>query len=77
MPTHVLGISCFYHDAAAALLKDGAKSVVIKLAERGCLYADTEIVQHGVLEGGVEFLQKPFTAEGLLRRIREVLDASL
>ncbi len=23
MPTHVLGISCFYHDAAAALLKDG------------------------------------------------------
>jgi len=23
MPTHVLGISCFYHDAAAALLRDG------------------------------------------------------
>ncbi|HXY41725.1 MAG TPA: carbamoyltransferase N-terminal domain-containing protein, partial [Vicinamibacteria bacterium] len=22
-PTHVLGISCFYHDSAAALLKDG------------------------------------------------------
>ena len=22
-PTYVLGISCFYHDAAAALLKDG------------------------------------------------------
>jgi len=40
-------------------------------------YTDESIVQHGVLEGGVEFLQKPFTAEGLLRRIREVLDASL
>jgi carbamoyltransferase len=23
MPTHVLGLSCFYHDAAAALLRDG------------------------------------------------------
>ena len=23
MPTHVLGVSCFYHDAAAALLRDG------------------------------------------------------
>jgi carbamoyltransferase len=23
MPTHVLGISCYYHDAAAALLRDG------------------------------------------------------
>jgi carbamoyltransferase len=23
MPTHVLGISCFYHDSAAALLRDG------------------------------------------------------
>ena len=23
MPTHVLGLSCFYHDSAAALLRDG------------------------------------------------------
>ncbi len=40
-------------------------------------YTDESIVQHGVLEAGVEFLQKPFTAAGLLRRVREVLDASL
>jgi carbamoyltransferase len=30
MPTHVLGISCFYHDAAAALLRDG---VVVAAAQ--------------------------------------------
>ena len=23
MPKHILGISCFYHDSAAALLRDG------------------------------------------------------
>jgi PAS domain S-box-containing protein len=40
-------------------------------------YTDESIVQHGVLEPEVEFLQKPFTAEGLLRRVREVLDAPL
>jgi carbamoyltransferase len=30
MPTHVLGLSCFYHDSAAALLRDG---VVIAAAQ--------------------------------------------
>jgi two-component system, cell cycle sensor histidine kinase and response regulator CckA len=38
-------------------------------------YTDDAIVQHGVLDPGHAFIQKPFTAEDLLRRIREVLAA--
>jgi two-component system, cell cycle sensor histidine kinase and response regulator CckA len=38
-------------------------------------YADDSIVQHGVLEPGLAFLQKPFAPETLARRVREVLDA--
>jgi len=38
-------------------------------------YTDESIVQHGVLEEGVEFLQKPFTADGLVSKVRAVLDA--
>jgi two-component system, cell cycle sensor histidine kinase and response regulator CckA len=38
-------------------------------------YTDDVIVQHGVLEPGLAFLQKPFTADTLARRIREVLAA--
>jgi FixJ family two-component response regulator len=37
-------------------------------------YTDQSIAHHGVLEGGAAFLQKPFTAEGLARKVREVLD---
>jgi two-component system, cell cycle sensor histidine kinase and response regulator CckA len=38
-------------------------------------YTDTAIVQHGLLEPGVAFLQKPFTPDALSRKVREVLDA--
>jgi len=37
-------------------------------------YADNAIVHHGVLEVGVNYIQKPFTVDALARKVREVLD---
>lgn len=39
-------------------------------------YTDDAIVHHGVLEPGIAFLQKPFTGNMLLRKVREVLNQS-
>ena len=38
-------------------------------------YTDDAVVQHGVLQEGINFLQKPFTTDSLARKVREVLDA--
>ncbi len=38
-------------------------------------YTGDAIVRHGVLDARMHFLNKPFTAAALLRKVREVLDA--
>ncbi|MBZ5561518.1 MAG: CHASE3 domain-containing protein [Acidobacteriia bacterium] len=37
-------------------------------------YTDDAIVHHGVLNPGVAFIQKPFTPDALMGKVREVLD---
>lgn len=37
-------------------------------------YTDDVIVHHGVLDEGMAFIQKPFAADVLARKVREVLD---
>jgi two-component system cell cycle sensor histidine kinase/response regulator CckA len=39
-------------------------------------YTDDAIVHQGVLERQMQFLQKPFAPDALLRKVREVLDAA-
>ena len=38
-------------------------------------YTGEEIIRRGILESDMPFLEKPFTAAALLRKVREVLDA--
>jgi len=37
-------------------------------------YTDNAIVHHGVLQADVDFLAKPFSPDGLAKKVREVLD---
>lgn len=37
-------------------------------------YTDTAIVQHGMLQAGIHFLQKPFFPEALIQKVRDILD---
>jgi two-component system cell cycle sensor histidine kinase/response regulator CckA len=38
-------------------------------------HTDDTILRHGVVSQGVPILQKPFTMSGLVRKVREVLEA--
>jgi two-component system cell cycle sensor histidine kinase/response regulator CckA len=39
-------------------------------------YTDDAIVHHGVLNGDKPLLQKPFSPEALVRKVREVRDSA-
>jgi hypothetical protein len=38
-------------------------------------YTEETFVRRGILESDIAFVQKPFTFDVLLRKVREVLDA--
>ena len=40
-------------------------------------YTDDTVLQHGILDTGVAYLQKPLTPVSLMRKVREVLDPGL
>ena len=37
-------------------------------------YTDNVIARHGVLDEGIDFIQKPFSVSKLVHKVREVLD---
>jgi FixJ family two-component response regulator len=39
-------------------------------------YTDDTIIHHGVVKEGTAFLQKPFSPDALIHKVRQVLDAS-
>ncbi len=60
----------------------GGKELIQELKNRGFSaavlfmsgYAESEIATDGVLDSGIELIQKPFSAASLARRVRAVLD---
>ena len=62
-------------------VREMAESIQSRRKETKTLYMsghmDDTISHYGILEPGINFLQKPYTPEGLVRKIREVLDKKI
>jgi hypothetical protein len=70
------GTYLYLNEAAAFQGRDPA--VGAAAGSQGALHVgvhDDAIVHHGVLDPGIHFISKPFSAAGLARKVREVLDA--
>lgn len=75
-PVHLLMTDVIMPDMNGRALSDQLQS---KLPGLPTLYisgyTSNLIAQHGVLEEGIEFLEKPFTRQGLLEKVGSVLSA--
>ena len=40
-------------------------------------YTDDVIIHHGISKKGINYIQKPFTMDGLAKKVREVLNENL
>ena len=38
-------------------------------------YTDNVIIHHGILDDGVQFIQKPFTTHSIVSKVREVINS--
>jgi CheY-like chemotaxis protein len=59
-------------DLAARLAAERPETRVLYMSG----YAADAVVRHGTLQPGLAYIQKPFTPDGLARKVRAVLDAS-
>jgi nitrogen-specific signal transduction histidine kinase/CheY-like chemotaxis protein len=59
-------------DLAQELIRRNPNALVLFMSG----YTDDAVVCHGVLEGKVNFMQKPFPLQALARRIRQLLNAA-
>lgn len=70
-------------DVVMPLMSGKEASSIFKAARPGSKvlfvsgYTDDAIIHHGVLDAGVAFLEKPFTPDGLLHKVRTVLDQNV